>query len=121
MYGDGQHERSLWTQFHAARRQGTSFDMSGGQQLRDFLPVETVAKHIVRIVLDRAGSAVVNICSGRPVTVENLVREWARSAGWNGQLNLGRYPYPDWEPMNFWGDVARMTAMIGSTPDWGKL
>ena len=28
-------------------------------------------------------------------------------------LNLGHYPYPEYEPMEFWGDASKLTALIG--------
>lgn len=104
-YGNGQGTRSLWTQFHEAHRQGkTSFDMSGGQQIRDFLTVETMAERIVDLALGPGRHGVVNLCSGAPQTVADLVQGWATKLGWDVRLNLGHYPYPDYEPMEFWGD-----------------
>jgi dTDP-6-deoxy-L-talose 4-dehydrogenase (NAD+) len=28
-------------------------------------------------------------------------------------LNLGHYPYPDYEPMAFWGDRRRFDSIVG--------
>jgi dTDP-6-deoxy-L-talose 4-dehydrogenase (NAD+) len=35
--------------------------------------------------------------------VKDLVNEWLKTNGWEVNLNLGFYPYPDYEPMSFWG------------------
>lgn len=113
MYGEGQANTSLYPAIKAAALRGDKmFNMSGGQQLRDYLPVETVAKRIVALALTEVGQGVVNICSGQPVAVIDLVRGWIAQYGWQIELNPGFYPYPDYEPMEFWGDPSKMNSAL---------
>ena len=68
MYGEGQAENSLWSQLNKAVAQGDPvFNMSGGEQLRDFLPVSIVAKYLVQLMLNKNYNGIVNVCSGQPV------------------------------------------------------
>ncbi len=46
----------------------------------------------------------INICSGNPISVRKLVEHWLNENAWKIELNLGYYPYPDYEPMAFWLD-----------------
>ena len=55
--------------------------MSGGEQVRDYLPVEKVAEYIVKIALQNNISGNINCCSGLPVTVKELVRDYLQKAG----------------------------------------
>ena len=113
VYGQGQPATSLFSQFMAAGSRGeVSFAMSGGEQLRDFLPVKRVAELIVALALDAPGAGTVNVCSGRPISVRSLVEAWRRERGWQMALDLGRYPYPDYEPMAFWGSSARLQRLL---------
>ncbi|HEX3837389.1 MAG TPA: NAD(P)-dependent oxidoreductase [Steroidobacteraceae bacterium] len=113
MYGAGQPATSLFSQFMAAGERGeASFAMSGGEQLRDFLPVQRVAELIVALALDAPDAGTVNICSGRPTSVRMLVEGWRRAHGWQIALDLGRYPYPDYEPLAFWGSSARLESLL---------
>jgi nucleoside-diphosphate-sugar epimerase len=113
MYGKGQPATSLYSQFMAAGLRGeASFGMSGGEQLRDFLPVRRGAELIVALALDAPGAGTVNVCSGRPISVRSLVEAWRREQGWQMALDLGRYPYPDYEPMAFWGSTARLQRLV---------
>jgi dTDP-6-deoxy-L-talose 4-dehydrogenase (NAD+) len=41
--------------------------------------------------------------------VENFLREAKKEI----KLNLGYYPYPDYEPKAFWGDVKKLKKLIG--------
>ncbi len=113
MYGKGQNPNSLLSQLERAIINGDkSFNMSGGEQARDFLPVEKVAKNIVRIALQEKVTGIINCCSGNSVTVRQLVEEYLR---WNNKtmaLSLGYYPYPDYEPMYFWGDVTKLKTIL---------
>lgn len=114
-FGSGQPASSLLPQLQAAVRQGKpSFPMSGGAQLRDYLPVEDTARTIVQLALLRHEVGVVNICSGKPVSVRGLVEGWLRENRWDIRLDLGAYPYPDHEPMAFWGNRARLDALLNS-------
>lgn len=115
LYGAGQGERSLYTQLqNAIASQNQSFDMSLGAQERDFLPVERAAQYIIDLALVRQDLGLVNICSGQPKTVKNLVNEWLYDADSQIQLNLGVYPYPDYEAMRFWGDNTKLTQALNT-------
>jgi dTDP-6-deoxy-L-talose 4-dehydrogenase (NAD+) len=108
MYGDGQSGGTLFSQLREAVSRGDrAFNMSGGEQLRDYLPVEEVARLIVELAL-RRDNTVVNICSGEPISVRSLVEKLIRQNGWDIDLNLGHHPYPDYEPFAFWGDAERL-------------
>ena len=114
MYGPGQAPTSLYSQLIAAvERRDLSFKMSGGEQLRDYLPVEVVARHIVDLAIRCPGAGVVNICSGRPTSVRALVEQLLAERGWSLTLELGKYPYPDYEPLAFWGSASKLQALLG--------
>ena len=107
MYGEGQPETSLFPLLKKAVAAGQSvFEMSGGEQLRDYLPVTAVAKRLVDLAVAPCDLGPVNICSGTPISVRRLVEGWIKEYGWKIKLQLGQFPYPDYEPMAFWGAFA---------------
>lgn len=109
LYGPGQAETSLLPQLRRAVASGAQvFNMSGGEQLRDFLPIGTAAQTLVTLALSGRQAGVVNLCAGVPVSVRRLVESWIADNGWSIGLNLGHYPYPDYEPMAFWGDRRKL-------------
>jgi len=116
LYGNGQAENSLLPQLRRAVEHGDKiFNMSGGEQLRDYLPVTDVAKYIVSLALQGKDIGTVNICSGKPVSVRKLVEDWILENDWQIKLNLGHYPYPDYEPMAFWGDRQKLDHYMESS------
>ena len=109
MYGSGQNPNSLLSQLDKALANGELvFNMSGGEQERDYLPVEKVAAYIVRIALQNDVSGIINCCSGSPITVKDFVKNYLAENNQYIQLNLGYYPYADYEPMRFWGDDKKL-------------
>lgn len=109
LYGEGQAESSLFSQLKKAAEGGAQlFNMSGGEQLRDYLPVAATANYLVSLALAEKDIGAVNVCSGIPISVRKLVEGWIKESGWSIRLNLGHYPYPDYEPMAFWGDTQKI-------------
>lgn len=113
MWGEGQAKNSLFPLLQSAVIRGDeAFPMSRGEQLRDYLPVDDVASAIVSLALAGGGHGLVNVCSGKPVSIRALVEQWITANGWDIELELGRYPYPTYEPLAFWGSRAKLEACL---------
>lgn len=114
IYGDGQSQNSLIPQLlQAVERGDAAFDMSPGDQVRDFMPIETVARNICAITLQKKITGIINCCSGRPVEVKDFVADYCRGHGLDIELNLGVYPYSDVEPFSFWGSTEKLNRIEG--------
>lgn len=112
MYGEGQNSKSLFSQLNAALNRGDeAFNMSGGEQVRDFLHIEKVAEYIVTTSLQDRVDGIINCCSGNPVTVRSFVEDYLEDKR-KIKLNLGYYPYADYEPMRFWGDASKLNSIV---------
>jgi nucleoside-diphosphate-sugar epimerase len=109
MFGKGQNENSLLSQLDKALANNDEiFNMSGGEQTRDYLPVKTVAEYIVKIALQTNIAGIINCCSGVPVSIKGFVEQYLKSIDKTIRLNLGYYPYTDYEPMHFWGSTEKL-------------
>ena len=116
MWGPGQGSGSLFPSMQAAAARGDEFfDMSQGEQLRDFLPVVDVADALVRLALHPSNHGIVNVCSGHPISVRRLAEQWTEEFRWKLRLNMGRSPYPDYEPLAFWGDASKLVKLLAQT------
>ena len=113
MYGKGQSPTSILSQLQASLDKGESvFNMSGGEQLRDYLPVEKIAEYIVNIALQKKVTGIINTCSGTPISIKELVNDYLADNPNSIELNLGYYPYPDYEAMEFWGGTDKLKKAI---------
>jgi len=115
LHGEGQNPNSLLAALDRAIDAGDdSFNMSAGEQLRDYLAIETAAGYLAAIVQQREFDGVINCASGQPVSVRALVEQRLRERGASIHLNLGHYPYPTHEPMAFWGVADRLQQLLGA-------
>ena len=113
MYGEGQSKTSLmYLLDRAIQTKEKEFNMSGGDQLRDFLPIDKVIQNIDLIAnQDILINQSINCCSGKPISVKNLVQNHLKKRQYQIKLNLGFYPYPSYEPMKFWGDNSKLKTL----------
>ena len=103
MFGKGQNSNSIISQLDFAIKNNQKvFHMSGGEQLRDYLPVEKAAEKL--FYLYKSGNkGIFNICSGKPISIRNLVESYIEKKNSNIIPKYGYYPYSVYEPMQFWG------------------
>lgn len=115
VYGEGQNPKSLLPQLIKAIEDGSdSFNMSGGEQLRDFIPLDEAIKNISKISLQNNIEGIINCCTGNPKSVRTLTEETIQEKNSSIKLNLGHYPYPTYEPMAFWGDNSKMKKILNN-------
>jgi nucleoside-diphosphate-sugar epimerase len=110
MYGKGQNCKSLMSQFDQAVNEGRAvFNMSKGDQLRDYLPIEEVAEYFAVVLENPDCQGVINCCSGKPTSVFDLVMQQRTLRSSNIVLNRGYYRCPLYEPVAFWGIPAKLS------------
>ncbi|MBS1647453.1 MAG: NAD-dependent epimerase/dehydratase family protein [Bacteroidetes bacterium] len=113
MYGKGQNPNSLIPQLEKALlNKEPCFNMSGGEQIRDYLPVEQVAQYITKIALQNSVTGIINCSSNEPISVLHFIQKYLAQKNKTISLNTGFYPYSDYEPMSFWGDNSKLKKII---------
>ncbi|WP_409278320.1 NAD-dependent epimerase/dehydratase family protein [Pseudomonas defluvii] len=118
LHGPGQAPNSLLASLDRAIDAGDEqFNMSAGEQLRDYLKIEEAAGLLLGVLKQRTFSGVINCCSGKPVSVRTLVEQRVRQRHSAITLNLGHYPYSHHEPMAFWGSTERLRDLTGERHD----
>lgn len=112
LHGEGQSSASLLTQLDRAIDQAApAFNMSPGDQLRDFSDIHDVAANIARALENPQINGVINCSSGKPISILDLVTQRRTARNSNIELNRGHYPYPDYEPMAFWGVPGKLDTL----------
>jgi nucleoside-diphosphate-sugar epimerase len=113
-YGDGQYEENFWPALKAAAISGKDFSMTLGEQVRDYIPVEEVAKtiHIATVREDiRPGiPKIINVATGNPVTMREFAERYWRQWGAKGELLIGKLLYRPNEPMRLVPEVESRTS-----------
>ena len=112
LHGEGQNKNSLLPKLDLAIDEcKLSFDMSEGNQLRDYLSIGTAVKNMRKIIENRLVSGVINCSSGTPISVLQLVKNRCEERASKIHINTGVYPIPDYEPFEFWGIPKKLTML----------
>jgi nucleoside-diphosphate-sugar epimerase len=115
LYGPGEHPGRLVPQVARALLAGEDVAVTRGLQVRDFLHVADVASALVDIAgSDHAG--VVNVGSGRPVAVRDLVSRIAEAVGGPGTVRFGARPEPAFDPPFICANNERLREEVGWRP-----
>ena len=105
LYGEGgDRNKSIIKQLDKAiDNNEKAFNMSGGEQLRDYLSVGEVVKQLFSL-FENYKNGTFNVCSGEPISIRRLVEDHIKKRGSKIEINAGYFPYLDYEPMAFWGE-----------------
>jgi nucleoside-diphosphate-sugar epimerase len=115
VYGPGEHPNRLVASVIRSLLRGEEARSTHGQQVRDFLHVEDVADAFVAL-LDSDAAGAINIASGTPTRVRDLVELIADAVGRRDLLRFGAVPTPPGDPSVLVADVRRLREELGWVP-----
>nr|VFK77990.1 MAG: dTDP-6-deoxy-L-talose 4-dehydrogenase (NAD+) [Candidatus Kentron sp. SD] len=97
LHGEREDERRLVPYLHRRLAAGETAELTRGDQIRDFMEVGDAARMLVDAALGKA-RGVVNICSGKPITVRHLAEQIADQYGRRDLLKFGARPENPLDP-----------------------
>ena len=105
VFGPGESPGRLWPSLKSAAESGEDFECSPGDQVRDFIAVEEVARQLVdaseRSDVTPGKMTIEHVGTGRPQTLRQFIEHWWREFGGTGQLKFGAKPHRKGEVMRF--------------------
>lgn len=114
VYGPGESETRLVPHIIRNAIAGREINLTGGEQIRDFVFVEDVISALVRTsyVKGIAGQAF-NLCRGYGVKVKAVAKMVLELTNSESKLNLAALPYRENEAMSIVGDPQKSLASLG--------
>lgn len=104
-YGPGQHPSNLWPSLVRFASSGSNFEMTAGEQVRDFIYIDDLVNCMLTClddgVLQDGHPLVLNAASGNSVSVGDFCSYWWRRLNASGDLKLGALPYRENEIMRY--------------------
>lgn len=104
VYGEGEAQHRFWPSLLRAASLGEDFNMTEGNQLRDFQPVEETAQAFLAALdhpTERGKATIKNLGSGTPVALKDFANYWWNYWQASGTIMLGQIPYRANEVMRF--------------------
>ncbi len=99
-----------------ALKSGKPFEMTGGEQKRDFLYLEDVIRGLILTGENPARNELYNLCSGHAVSLKELVLTVKEQLQSPSEIHFGALPYRENEVWNMWGDNSKIRQHLGFTP-----
>ena len=107
VYGPYEDERRVVPSLILSLLRDQPFDATKGEQVRDYLHVADVASAFWALI-EASVPGVVNVASGVPVTVRQVMETVGNIIGRTELIRFGALPYRDWEPMFICADNRRL-------------
>lgn len=118
-YGPGQDGSMFLPALITALVAGKNFDMTSGEQTRDFIYVDDLVKAIIQaLVIPGFCGDVINISSAMPIRIDALAKMTANMIG-NGagnRLKLGLKDYRKGDVMQYWASNNLAKTSLGWSP-----
>lgn len=115
LYGPYEDPRRLVPAVIRSLLRGEPAETTPAEQVRDYLHVEDAAAAIALLATGSVCGAV-NVASGAPVEVREVVRRLGVAAGRPDLLRVGALPYRAGEPAALGGDITRLRREVGWHP-----
>jgi nucleoside-diphosphate-sugar epimerase len=117
VYGPGEAAGRLIPQLVDACVTGKPLELTKGEQLRDFVHVQDVARaFLLAATAPHAPGHVVNIASGAPTTVRAAAELVNELCGGRGVLRFGALPYRDDEVWDLSANIDKARDVLGWEP-----
>ena len=88
LYGDGEDDRRFIPYLKNQLKNGEVAELTSGDKVRDFMDVEDAGKVITKTIV-HPQDGVVNVCSGKPVTIREMAEKIADKYGRRELLKFG--------------------------------
>ena len=114
-YGIEQNPNSLYPSLLKAIEKGDKFfPTSPADQVRDFISVEAVVNAILSIIDNNDAKGIINIGSGKPITIKDFLEAIIKERKSDIKLKLNVYKRRNDEPFSFWADTSKLNKFLNS-------
>ncbi len=117
LYGPFENKTRLVSSVVHSLLSGKMAHCTSGTQIRDFLYVEDVADAFVELV-DSTVEGPINIASGRPILLKDVIHNIADKLGSRELVSLGSRPMPANETPLVVADISRLSNELGWKPQF---
>jgi UDP-glucose 4-epimerase len=97
-------------------RDSQKFEMTEGEQKRDFLYLDDIVQALILAAEKPAQNEIFNVCSAKAVSLKELILEVKNSLNSQSEILFGTLPYRENEVWNMLGDNTKIINKLGFKP-----
>ena len=114
IYGPNMPEYFFIPQLINALKDNRNFDMTMGEQKRDFVFITDVINALIIVASNmNANNQIFNVCSGESISLKELVLEMKKKLNSKSKINFGAIPYRDNEVWEMVGSNDKINKKLG--------
>ena len=117
LYGPHEHPQKLVSSVIRSLLRGKPASCTHGNQVRDYLYVQDVAEAFIALLNSKVQGPV-NIASGHPITLKDIILKIANKTNRQNLVELGVVSTPATEPHLLIADVKRLSDEVGWRPKY---
>ena len=104
IYGDDAASQSIFGKIIRAAQEGQkTFPFTSGKNLYDFIDVFELSNQISVCVLQDKVLGIINCCTGKPLSLADMVERFITDRGLDISLDYGKFPDHPYDSPGIWG------------------
>lgn len=112
--GDDLKAANIFSKITKAAVEGkTEFPFTTGKNMYDFIDVDELAMMIVAASVQEKVNGIINVCTGKPITLAERVEGFIKEHGFNIKLQYGAFPDRAYDSPGTWGDATKINEILG--------
>ena len=113
IYGNDDFGASIFCKIRKAYHSGgAEFDLTNGTNKFDFIEINELAKIISLVICQNDVNGIINVCSGKPVSLKEKILEYTKTNNIYLKLNWGVYPERESESPCIYGDRKKLDMIL---------
>ena len=113
--GDEVHGSSIFAKITQAEQDGKkTFPFTSGSNLYDFIDVDELANMIVAASVQEEINGIINVCTGKPMSLADRVEQFLRDKNYKIKLDYGAFPDRPYDSPGTWGDPTKINRILAN-------
>ncbi len=113
IYGDDLRGSSVFSKIAQAHLDGKkTFPFTTGKNEYDFISIYELAKMITAASIQNKKTGIINVCSGKPVALGEMIEEYIKKNNYDITLEYGRYKDRPYDSPRVWGDASDINEIM---------
>lgn len=115
VYGDDSHNNSLFTKLLLREQAGDkTFSFVPGNFKYDFISIDELSNQIAHVVLQDQINGIINCCSGKPTSLEHMVKQFIKERNLRIKPVFGAFPPRAYDSPIVYGDSSKIDKILKS-------
>ena len=111
--GCDENNHSIFTKLLDAEKAGKEkFPFTSGKNKFDFIDIDELAKYIAMISTQQKVSGIINACSGKAISLAEMVEKFISNNNLKIKLDYGAFPDRPYDSPEIYGDISKLSLIL---------